>query len=451
MVVGLEIVLAVALALVAAAFLGVVYRRVPDRWLVALVGALLALAGATAVLLVVGAAIDRWDLGELAVVAGGFLAAAAAAAGALGLSRGLAHIRSFEQLDSDVRHRLDEVLAQHAELRTTELSQTLARERAETSHMIAGQERQLREEARGEVAQLVDGARAELSHDVAETQRRLEQRLSAWSADLERAQQQLKLRLETLIRQQADALQTHEARLAAHATEVEALEGHQRAAMARIQDELERSVAEASAVTSAEIETHAAERRRALHEVGERLRNRERSMREQIEREEGELRQQLTTALAEVERRHLEQLERSLDRSVVRLQEDSERTFDRQIREGREKTAERLARELELSMEHFLKAAETEVVNRIADSAQASAARFQRQIDDLVRAAEVQTGISNERVQALAERLERSLEAAHQRLTAFEAHVELELTTKLDEIERAFRGAGTAERAQTRG
>ena len=175
-------------------------------------------------------------------------------------------------------------------------------------------------------------------------------------------------------------------------------------------------------------------------------------MREQIEREEGELRQQLATALAEVERRHVEQLQRSLDRSVARLQEDSEQTFDRQLREGREKTAERLARELELSMEHFLKAAETEVVNRIADSAQASATRFQRQIDDLVRAAEVQAGISNERVQALAERLERSLEAAHQRLGAFEAHVELELTTKLDEIERAFRGATSPpERAQTRG
>jgi hypothetical protein len=90
-------------------------------------------------------------------------------------------------------------------------------------------------------------------------------------------------------------------------------------------------------------------------------------------------------------------------------------------------------------------------VNRIADSAQASATRLQRQIDDLVRAAEVQTGISNERVLALSERLERSLEAAHDRLNAFEAHVELELTTKLEEIERTVRTAGhAAERAQPR-
>jgi hypothetical protein len=452
MVVALEVALAVALVAVAAAFLGVVFGRVAERWLVALAALLFGLACAAGVLVAVGAAIDRWDLGELAVVAGGFLASAAAVAGALGLSRGLARSRSFDELGADLRDQLDEMLARHAEQRAEELSHTLARERAETSHLIAEQERQLREEARLEVVQSVEAVRAELTEGVSETQRRLEQRLSSWSSDLERAQQQLKARLETLIRQQADALQAHEARLGAHAAEVEALEEHQRAAMARIQDELERAVAEALETTKGEIETHAVERRRALHEVGERLRSRERSMREQIEREEGELRQQLTAALAEVERRHLEQLERALDRSVVRLQEDAERTFDRQLREAREKTAERLSRELELAMEHFLKAAETEVVNRIADSAQASAARFQRQIDDLVRAAEVQAGISNERVVALSERLERSLEAAHDRLNAFESHVELELTTKLEEIERAFRTAGAAaERAQPRG
>src|SRR6185436_12443267 len=117
----------------------------------------------------------------------------------------------------------------------------------------------------------------------------------------------------------------------------------------------------------------------------------------------------------------------------------------------REKTAERLSRELELSMEHFMKSAEAEVVNRIAGAAQASAARFQRQIDDLVRAAEVQTEISNERIKALTERLEQSLEGANERLNALETHLELELATKLTEIERALRSAGqTVEGARSR-
>jgi hypothetical protein len=98
-----------------------------------------------------------------------------------------------------------------------------------------------------------------------------------------------------------------------------------------------------------------------------------------------------------------------------------------------------------------MKSAAAEVVNRIAGAAQASAARFQRQIDDLVRAAEVQTEISNERIKALTERLEQSLEGANERLNAFETNLELELATKLSEMERALRSAGqTVERAQSR-
>jgi hypothetical protein len=205
--------------------------------------------------------------------------------------------------------------------------------------------------------------------------------------------------------------------------------------------ELDRSVAEAAETAKAELEVHAADRRRALHEVGERLRARERAMREQVEREETEVRQQLAQIVEEVERRHLEQLERILDRSVIRLSEDAERRFDVQLRESREKTAERLSRELELSMDTFTRSAEKEVAARITETAQTSAARLQRQIDDVVRTAEAQTTLSNERIQALTERLERSLEAANDRLLSFEAHVELELSTKLTEIERALRAA----------
>jgi hypothetical protein len=322
-----------------------------------------------------------------------------------------------------------------------ELERTLQRERAETLHLLAEQERTLREERRVAAEEQADKASTDLTETITESQQRLERRLSAWSADLERAQQQLKVRLEELMRKQADALQAHEARLGDHADEVASLEETQNAAIARVRSELERSINEALESASIEIETHAAERRRALHEVGERLRARERSMREQIEREEGEVRAQLGQLIDEVERRHVEQLERLLDRSVLRLSEDAERRFDQQLRESREKTAERLSRELELSMETFTRSAEKEVAARIAEAAQASAQKLQRQIDDVVRAAEVQTGISNERIQTLSERLERSLEAAHERLSAFEANIELELSAKLAEMERVLRAA----------
>jgi len=448
---ALQIALGVGLLAVALAFLATVLHRTTERVLVVLAATLVGLAAASGILLAVGAAIDRWDLTELAIVAAGFLAAGAGAVGALALSRGLTEIRSMEDAGVRMREELDASLDAHAKLRITELEHTLARERAETIHQLSEQERLLREDRRTDVAEQLDVARTELTRSVAEAQQRLEQRLSSWSDDLERAQQQLKLRLEELIRKQADALQTHEARLEAHANEVETLGEHQNQAMQRLRAELERAAAESFESAKADIEVHAAERRRALHEVGERLRTRERTMREQIEREQAELRQQLAVALADVERRHLEQLDRALDRSVVRLSEDAERTFDRQLRESREKTAERLSRELELSMEHFMKSAEAEVVNRIAGAAQASAARFQRQIDDLVRAAEVQTEISNERIKALTERLEQSLEGANERLNAFETNLELELATKLSEMERALRSAGqTVERAQSR-
>jgi hypothetical protein len=92
-------------------------------------------------------------------------------------------------------------------------------------------------------------------------------------------------------------------------------------------------------------------------------------------------------------------------------------------------------------MDTFTRSAEKEVAARITETAQTSAARLQRQIDDVVRTAEAQTTLSNERIQALTERLERSLEAANDRLLNFEAHVELELSTKLTEIERALRAA----------
>jgi hypothetical protein len=439
---AIEILVGASIALVAISFVGVVLGWARDRWLVVGTGILAGLSGVAAVVFVVGLATGTWDWQPLLVSLGGLVAATAAEAGALALSRGLRRISSVEEESAILLEQLGDVLTAHSEARARELEQTLARERAETMHLLSEQERRLREERRIELERQNEETSVSLAELIAGNQRRVEQRLSAWSADLERAQQQLKARLEDLIRRQAEALQAHEARLEEHAAEVVALEEEQSAAMGRVRVELEGAVTESSEIAKSEIETHATERRRALHEVSERLRRRERSMREQIEREEGEVRAQLAQMTGEVERRQIEQLERLLDRAVLRLSEDAERRFDAQLRDSREKTAERLSRELELSMETFTRSAEKEVAARISEAAQASAAKLQRQIDDVVRAAEVQTGISNERIQALSERLERSLDAANERLAEFEANVELELSAKLAEIERTLRAAG---------
>src|SRR3972149_6616002 len=66
-----------------------------------------------------------------------------------GLARGLARIRSVEAEGARVLERVEASLAAHTQLRLTELERTLARERSETSHLIAEQERGLREAGRG--------------------------------------------------------------------------------------------------------------------------------------------------------------------------------------------------------------------------------------------------------------------------------------------------------------
>ncbi|MGH3032769.1 MAG: hypothetical protein ACRDNE_18765, partial [Gaiellaceae bacterium] len=185
----------------------------------------------------------------------------------------------------------------------------------------------------------------------------------------------------------------------------------------------------------------AAERRRALHEVSERLRARERALREQIEREEAEARSRLAAGLGEAERRQLAQLERALDRSATRLGEEAERRFDAQIKESRERSAERLSRELDKSIEQFVRQAEREISDRINDLARVTAERMERRVSDVGRAAEAQHEVSAERLQLVSGRLEKALADAEERIAAFEAQIELELETKLDALERSLRSA----------
>src|SRR5207245_1974791 len=75
-------------------------------------------------------------------------------------------------------------------------------------------------------------------------------------------------------------------RIAADAERLEAESEQQRAGLMRLRDELARAIQETISAGNAELEGYAAERRRALHELNERIRRRERSLAEQIEREE---------------------------------------------------------------------------------------------------------------------------------------------------------------------
>ena len=349
---------------------------------------------------------------------------------------------SAQQLIQEAKAELAAFLEQHVAERRTELERTLAVERANASHALTEQEKRLAEERRLVVARHVDEARAELVSVLAEAQSRLEQRLQGWLDDVERAQRAREADLAELNKRQQEAIATYDARLTVNAEQLAAVTDEQRTQLLRLREELERLAHKASDEAVSEIETHAAERRRALEEVADRLRARERSLREQIEHEETDALQRLAAAIADAERRQLEQFGRALERASSRVAEDAERRFDEQIRASRDKSAERLARELEKAMEQFASRAEQEVAERIAQAARSTADRLQRRLDDLARAAEIQQDAAGERLKLLSDRLEEALAGAEERVTAFGEQVEVEVSRKMSELERLRPGDG---------
>ena len=437
--IAFQIAFGVGLAVVALSFAGVLLGRVSQRLLVALTAALA--AGATAAAAALGVNLfERFtDHGPLVLAAGGLAAAAVAEAGLIAFTRGLRRLGAFEAAADDVQARLAAFLDAEAEARAADLERTLARERANASHVLGEQERRLTVERRDLIVRQTDQARAELTDAVSRVQERLERRLSSWAADLDRGQRALETRLNELAQRQLDAVQAYEARLAADADYLKTASEEQQASLARLREELQRAGAEILNEGRTELEAHAAERRRALQEMANRLRERERDLREQMDRDTVEAQARIAAGFADAERRQLDTLERALDRAGTRLAEEAERRFDTQIKHSREKSAERLSHELDKAIEQFARRAEQEIAGRITEVAQQTADRLQRRIQDITRAAEVQHEVSAERLRAVSERLDAAFEAAEARISSFEAHIELEVTTKLDELERTIR------------
>ena len=341
-------------------------------------------------------------------------------------------MQEIESLTEAARAEVSAFAEEEAQQRILELERMLARERANTGHQLGEQERRLAEERRDTVERQAERARVELTQTVASVQERLEQRLMAWAADLDRGQRELEQKLAELGQKQRDAVAVYDARLAADAERVDAASEEQRLAVAKLREELQRFGTSFLEEGRSEIEIHAAERRRALHEVGERLRARERSLREQLERDETEARARIAAGLEESERRHLAALDRAFERAATRLSEYSEKQFDAQIKESREKAAERLSRELDKAIEQFARQAEGDVADRIAEMARLTADRLQRRINDVARSAEAQHEAAAERVRHLAARLEETLAAAEERQAAMEA----ELGTSVRSLDR---------------
>jgi hypothetical protein len=420
---ALEIGFAAGLLLVALSFVALSLGRARERVFlgIAILLGLCAIGAAAA--LGINLADQFTETAPLVLVAGGLTAAAAAELALVALSRGFGRLREVEQLSDQARTELAHIVETEMRERTLQLERMLARERANASHQLSEQERRLAEERRDVVERQAERARVELTQAVSAVQERLERRLMAWAADLDRGQRELEAHLTRLTQKQREAVTAYEARLAADSERVEAASEEQRLALLKLREDLQRLGTDFLEEGRSEIEIHAAERRRALHEVGERIRNRERSIREQIEREEVDAKNRLSSALTDVERRQLAGLERTFERAASRLTEYAEKQFDAQIRESRDKAAERLSRELEKGIEQHARQAEKEVADRIAEMARQTAERLQKRVAEVARSGETQHEIAAERVRDLIQRLEEAIAAAEDRLAVIEIDV----------------------------
>ncbi len=108
-----------------------------------------------------------------------------------------------------------------------------------------------------------------------------------------------------------------EARIDSDAERLQATLEEQRSLTAKLRDDLARSAQEVATAAAADLEAHGIERRKALQELADRLRLRERELQEQIDREQAEAIQRVAAQLGDVEHRQLEQLRRIVSREAT--------------------------------------------------------------------------------------------------------------------------------------
>jgi hypothetical protein len=353
-------------------------------------------------------------------------------------------VRAARRVDEQVARaqgRLTSLIAREAEERSVELERTLARARADSASLLADQERRIAEERRSAAAERTRAAVDELSEALTVAQQQVEARLNAWADDLERVQQGVANQLAQLAQRQKHLIAEAEARIAADAERLEAESEQQRATLVKLRDGLARAMQDAVAAGSSELETFANERRRALHELNERMRRRERQLSEQIEREETDAMRRIQAGFSEVERRQIEQLDRILQRATSSYSDAAAQQFADTVKATRENAATRLSRELDRAVQAFTREAQTVLAERMSQVGDAGAQRLER------RLSQVAESLDRQRDEAIAN-FESRLTAAEQdlrrRLDTLAADAEAEravLDARLRELARKMESA----------
>ena len=374
----MQIAFAAGVVVLAVAIAAALSGRGSRRELVGIAG-LLGLA-ATGAWVVFALDVDRGT----AVAAGGLTVCFAAAVLTLPLRAGLARSQRTDAELEAAETALRDLVERETVLRGEELERTLTRARAETSSRLAEDERKLAEARRNELAQREQRVTGELGEALALVERRVEQRLTEWSADLDRIQQGLTTRLAELAQRQREAVGEAQSRLETEMEQLKAASEDQRAILAKLREEFERAAGEAGTAARREVEVHEGERRRALHEVSERLRQRERELRDRIAAEETEAVRRIQSGFADVERRQIDQLTRIVDRTANRLSEAAVEQFSATVKTARDDAAKRLSRELDRAVAQFAHDAQSVLAERLAQVSDAGAARVDRKLAEIV-------------------------------------------------------------------
>jgi hypothetical protein len=320
---------------------------------------------------------------SLAIAAGGLTACALVAGAAILLRRALKRVAATDARLAEAQADLLATVEREKAVLAKEVELTLARARADSRSLLEQQERQIAEERRTLVAEREHDATAALGDKLTQVQAQTEQRLAGWSQDLDRIADATKLRISELEQRQQQLLREIELRLTADAERLSAESEEQRVGVARLRAELNRTLDEALGLVRSELETHAADRRRALHELESRMAGRERALTEQAQREEADAIQRVRSGFEDLSRRQIEQLERAVDRAVASHADEAAQRFAQLVKTSREDAAKRLARELDRAVSTFSREAETVLAERLAHVGDAGAQRLESRVSNV--------------------------------------------------------------------
>jgi hypothetical protein len=320
---------------------------------------------------------------SLAIAAGGLTACALVAGAAILLRRALNRVAATDARLAEAQADLVATVEREKATLAKEVELTLARARADSRSLLEQQERQIAEERRTLVAEREHDATAALADKLTQVQAQTEQRLAGWSQDLDRIADATKQRIAELEQRQQQLLREIELRLTADAERLSAESEEQRLGVARLRAELSRTLDDALNLVRSELETHAADRRRALHELESRMAGRERALTEQAQREEADAIQRVRSGFEDLSRRQIEQLERAVDRAVASHADEAAQRFAQLVKSSREDAAKRLARELDRAVSTFSREAETVLAERLAHVGDAGAQRLENRVSNV--------------------------------------------------------------------